>query len=68
MVEGRHADHSHNPHARDIEESKSGGDAQRPPDLVPAHSRAAGDGQRMVHVSDKHRPHEVTTWIPRYRR
>lgn len=66
VVAGRHADHTHNPHARDIEESKGGGDPQRPPDLVPAHQRAAGDGQRMVHVPDQHRSHEVTAGIFRY--
>lgn len=58
-----HADHSDDTHARDIEKQEGRSHPQRPQDLVPAHPRAPGDGQRVVHVPNQHGPDEESAGV-----
>jgi hypothetical protein len=52
VVAGGHPDDSHYPQSRNIEKPKSGCDSQRPTSVVPPHTRATRNRQRMVYVPD----------------
>lgn len=58
MVARRHADYPDDSEPCDYEESQDRGFPQRPPDMVPSHTRGAGVRSRLVYVPDKHGPYE----------
>lgn len=67
LVEGRYADDPDYSRSRDHQEPPDSCDSQWPPDMVPAHQRRAPSGPRLVHVSDKHWPHEESGRLLRCR-
>lgn len=64
----RHADHPQHPSQRHHAEPAHRADAQRPPQLVPAHQRGGGVGSRVVHVPGEHGSHEIPKGLPASRR
>lgn len=58
MVARRHADYLDDSEPRDHEEPQDRGVPQRSSDVVPPYTGGAADRSRLVHVPDKHGPHE----------
>ena len=65
LGEGGHPDHSHHPQQHHHQEPESVSLSQGAQGVEVAHLQRPGGGQRLVHVSGQHRPHEEQARISR---
>lgn len=64
LAKSWHSDNPHNSRSRHHKKSPHSRSQQRQEDMGPSHSRGQRVWQRLVHVSDKHRSDEKSSWLP----